>query len=57
MTDPRPAKNINLTDPEPGVFVFSAQTDDGELKQYRLDRSQVLILNKQTADILVKAFK
>ena len=56
MTDPVPARNINLTDPEPGVFVFSAQTEDGELKQYRLDRSQVLVLNKQTADILVKAF-
>lgn len=56
MTDPQPAQLAFLTDPEPGVVLLNVQVD-GELQQFRLNRDQIFILNKDTADILVKAFK
>lgn len=57
MTEPRPADLAFLTDPERGVFVLNVQVEGEELRCFRLNRDQVFNLNKDTADILVKAFK
>lgn len=57
MSEPRPADFIQLMDPEPGVFVLNFRVEGGEQQLVQLNREQVLNLNKDTADILVKAFK
>ncbi len=57
MTQPVDAKLAFLTDPAEGVFVFNVQEEGKELQRWRLNRDQMFMLNKQTADILLKAFK
>jgi hypothetical protein len=56
MAEPQPAQLAFLTDPEPGVVLLNVQVD-GELQRFQINRDQLFILNKDTADILVKAFK
>lgn len=57
MTEARPAKLAFLTDPEPGVFLLNVQLNNDELYRFQINRDQLFILNKDTADILMKAFK
>lgn len=57
MTEAVSADFIQLIDPEPGMFVLNFRAEGGELQRVKLNRDQVLNLNKDTADILVKAFK
>ena len=58
MTDAHHAKLAFLTDPEPGVVLLNVQVEgEDELQRFKLNRDQLFILNKDTADILVKAFK
>ena len=57
MTEPRSAKLAYLTDPDPRRPVLNVQVDDEEIQRFEINRDQLLNLNKQTADILVKAFK
>lgn len=58
MTDARHAKLAFLTDPEPGVVLLNVQVEgEDELQRFKLNRDQLFMLNKDTADILVKAFK
>lgn len=56
MTAPQPAKLAFLTSPEPGVYLLNVQEAE-ELRRWQLTRDQLFNLNKDTADILVKAFK
>lgn len=57
MTE-RQAKFAFLTDPEPGrVFLLNVQEEQGECQRWSINRDQLLNLNKQTADMLVRAFK
>lgn len=58
MTEPRLAKIIQLTDPEPGrTFVVGIQDAEGEeLRRWQISREQLLNLNHQTADLLRRAF-
>jgi hypothetical protein len=55
MAEPQPAQLAFLTDPEPGVVLLNVQTD-GELQRFRINRDQLFVLNKDTADILMKGF-
>jgi len=57
MTEPRPAKLAYLTDPDPRRPVLNVQVGDEEIQRFEINRDQLLNLNQQAADILVKAFK
>jgi hypothetical protein len=51
MAEPQPAQLAFLTDPEPGVVLLNVQVD-GELQRFQINRDQLFILNKDTADIM-----
>lgn len=57
MNEPRPAQLAFLTDPEHGVVLLNVQVEGEEILRFKINRDQLFILNKDTADILMKAFK
>lgn len=57
MTD-RPAKLAYLTSPARGeTYLHVLEDEAGPLHSFRISRDQLLRLNAETADILVKEFK
>jgi hypothetical protein len=57
MTDYPPAKLAFITNPEKQVAVLNVQTEGGELCRAVLNKRQLLNLNHEIADVLIKDFK
>lgn len=53
----QPAKLAYLTSPEKGETYLHVMSEGAELQSFRITRDQLLRLNAETADILVKEFK
>lgn len=57
MNEHPPAKLAYITNPEKQIAVLNVQAEGGELFRAVLNKRQLLNLNHEIADVLIKDFK